>query len=53
MQADEIAYEKYKRDFYNLSSELQDKIYREAMEWYKDHLTDQIDLQKKERFKNG
>jgi len=52
MRADEIAYEKYKKDFYNLSSELQNEVYRESMEWYKDYLADQIDLQK-ERLKNG
>lgn len=37
LYADEIAWENYEKDFYDLSEELQDKIYTQAKERYADN----------------
>jgi len=42
-RADELALEKYGKDFYDLSGELQVEVYNQAMEEYKDHYADMID----------
>ena len=42
-KAYELADEKYNKEFYDLSDELQMEVYNEAVEAYKDFLADQID----------
>lgn len=41
--ADEIAWEKYRKDFYDLTEDEQDKVWAEAEERYIDNHLSQID----------
>lgn len=45
-QADEIAFQKYGKDFYDLSEKQQDEVYEEAQEAYTDNLASQADAMK-------
>ena len=49
IHADEIAWNNYDKDFYDLSEELQDKVYAEAEEQYADDFASQIDSMKGRR----
>lgn len=52
VHADEIAWDKYGKDFYDLSEDEQDKVYEEAQEQYVDHFTSQIDkMRGREKYK--
>jgi hypothetical protein len=42
-KAEELAREKYDKDFYDLPEKIRDKIYNLAMELYKDHYAAEID----------
>jgi hypothetical protein len=48
VHADEIAWAKYGKDFYDLTEEQQDKVYEEAQELYFDYLFSQADSMKEE-----
>lgn len=47
--ADEIAWENYGKDFYDLPEALQNKVYTEAQERYTDNFASQIDGMKERR----
>jgi len=46
--ADELAAEKYDKDFYDLSEKQQDEVYAEAQERYVDHFTSLADSMSEE-----
>jgi len=51
-RADELAMEKYDKEFYDLDKELQFKVYQQATEDYADDLASQIDSMKdREKYK--
>lgn len=41
--ADEIAFGKYGKDFYDLTEKQRDEVYEQAMEQYTDNLASQVD----------
>jgi len=49
LRADEIAWEKYGKEFYDLNENEQDKVYEEAQELVVDDLFSQADSMKDQR----
>ena len=43
--AEQLAEELHGCEFYNLTTQLQDEVYGQAVEMYKDEYTDMIDMQ--------
>lgn len=52
--ADEIAWESYDKDFYDLPEDKQDKVYEQAQERYIDNFASQIDgMKEREKYINA
>jgi len=51
--ADEIASQKYDKDFYDLTEKQQDEVYEEAQERYIDNFTSQIDSMQERQTEKG
>lgn len=47
--ADDLAYQKYGKDFYDLTEEQQEEIYKEAQEMFNDDFASQADSMKEKR----